>query len=164
MSSDILTQLQITYNQLMVQFFSTFSYLHQRHPLEAPQAIPGQTFTGTQLAPSTVGEEDTANSTYPLQPQDPTVFEEAQKELSEDLVLKSQQIQQLIARLPGIDHDEKQQAEDIRELVKKVEDLELERRSKRREMRKLVQRLDAVVGGMGRSINLPAVGGQSNGL
>ncbi|KAJ9660099.1 Mediator of RNA polymerase II transcription subunit 21 [Neophaeococcomyces mojaviensis] len=162
MSSDVLTQLQITYNQLMVQFFSTFSYLHQRHPLEAPLPIPGQPFTGTHLAPSTVGEEDTTNNVYPLQPQDRKVFEEAQRELAEDLVLKAQQIQQLLARLPGVDQDDEQQAEDIQKLISQVDDMEKERKAKRREMRQLVRKLETVIGGVSRSVDYNKVNGHTS--
>lgn len=163
MSSDVLTQLQITYNQLMIQFFSTFSYLHQRHPLEAPEAIQDQPFTGTHLAPAVVGDEDTTapGVLYPLQPQEPKVFEEAQRELSEDLILKAQQIQQLLARLPGIDQDEEQQAEEIRGLIGRVESMEKERREKRKEMRQLVKRLETVIGGMSRSIDYEQLNGHS---
>lgn len=153
MSTDVLTQLQIEYNQLLTQYFSTYSYLAQRHPLLAPQEIPDLKFTSQKIAPTGPGSEDTEKIPYPLQPQDQKTFDDAQQELAEDLVLKTQQIQSLIARLPGIDQDEQQQAEDIRKLAVQVEDVEKERRAKRKEMRQLVKRLDAVIGGMSRSID-----------
>lgn len=168
MPADVVSLLQTEVDQLMIQHFSTYSYLSQRHPLQPPQEIPGLRFTSQkiELAAPPKGlpsDEDTIKAPYPLQPQDPLAFQEAQNELAEDLVLKTQQIQQLIAKLPGIDQDESQQAEDIKKLVAEVEEMEEARRVKRREMHRLVKRLDAVIGGMSRSIDYSHVNAQSTG-
>ncbi|KAK5086958.1 Mediator of RNA polymerase II transcription subunit 21 [Lithohypha guttulata] len=150
MTADVLTQLQIEYNKLAVQFFSTFSYLNQRHPLVAPPEIPGLRFTSQQLAPSGPGPEDTDWPTrvlaeFVLRPTDENTFKEAQQELANDLIFKTKQIQQLIARLPGIDHDEQQQAEEVQQLAAQVQEIEKARQAKRKEMRQLVKKLDAVI-------------------
>ncbi|KAK5936532.1 Mediator of RNA polymerase II transcription subunit 21 [Knufia obscura] len=168
MPTDVVSLLQTEVDQLMIQHFSTYSYLSQRHPLQPPREIPGLRFTSQKIdlaAPpkGLPGEEDTTKAPYPLQPQDPRTFEEAQNELAEDLILKTQQIQQLIAKLPGIDQDESQQAEDIKTLIAEVDEMEKARRAKRREMHQLVKRLDAVVGGMSKSINYSPVNGHTNG-
>jgi len=168
MPTDVVSLLQAEVDQLMVQQFSTYSYLSQRHPLQPPREIPGLRFTTQQInhaAPphGEPGSEDTTKAPYPLQPQTSQSFKEAQDELAEDLILKAQQIQQLIAQLPGIDQDESQQAEDIKKLVVEVEEMEQTRRAKRREMHQLVKRLDAVLGGMSRSIDYPHVNGHSSG-
>lgn len=142
-------------NKYMTQQFSTFSYLAQRHPLVAPEEIPGLRFTSQKIAPGEPGPEDAEadKSAYPLQPQDAKAFEEAQHELAEDLILQTQRINRLVTLLPGVDQDEAQQAEDIRQLAAQVEALDQQRKLKRREMRQLAKRLDGVVGGMGRSID-----------
>ena len=161
MTTDILTQLQTEYQQLLTQFFSSFSYLNQRHDLVAPQEIPGLKFTSHNVAPAAAGKEDTELPTslrdyvqFPLQPEvDNKTFEEAQKELAEDLVFKTRQIQQLIARLPGIDQNEQHQTEEIQMLAGQVEDMERARRAKRKEMRKFVEKLDAVINGNNTSLD-----------
>lgn len=178
MSSDILTQLQTCYDQLLTQFFSTISYLSQRHPLIAPDPDPNDPYTNppaaptqtpnpdgsVQAAPGTVpGPEDTDRSLYPLRPAPPQVFAHAQRELAEDLVQKAQQIEFLISKLPGIGRGEEQQAEEIKLLVEKVREMEERRKAKRKEMRECVKRLDQVVLGMAESIEYSASHGQSNG-
>lgn len=113
MSSDVLTQLQTCYDQLLTQFFSTVSYLSLRHPLVAPEPIAGEPYTQppkdeslhdenlTISSGSTrhrytnmkVGEEDAAMG---LQPVPPATFDRAQQDLAEDLIRKGQQIECLI--------------------------------------------------------------------
>ena len=173
MSNDILTQLQTCYDQLLTQFFSTISYLSQRHPLVAPEPDPSDPFTNPPSAAAVTasqtpnpadpsqqntlaglaGPEDTDRAPYPLRPVAPATFENAQKELAEDLVLKGQQIELLISRLPGIGRGEEQQAEEIKVLVEKVREMEARRKEKRREMRQVVKRLEGVVIGMAESVD-----------
>lgn len=181
MSNDILTQLQTCYDQLLTQFFSTISYLSQRHPLVAPEPDPNDPFTnppsaaaiGSQtpgpadaaqsqsvVAGINPGPEDTDRAPYPLRPVAPQTFENAQRELAEDLVLKGQQIELLISRLPGIGRGEEQQAEEIKVLVEKVKEMEKRRKEKRKEMREYVKRLESVVMGMAESVDY----GHANGV
>jgi mediator of RNA polymerase II transcription subunit 21 len=173
MSSDILTQLQTCYDQLLTQFFSTISYLSQRHPLVAPDPDPNDPFTNPPSAAAAAsqtpnpadpsqtvstsgvnpGPEDTERAPYPLRPVSQQTFETAQQELAEDLVLKGQQIELLISRLPGIGRGEEQQAEEIKALTEKVREMEARQKEKRREMRRYVKRLDNVVMGMAESVD-----------
>jgi mediator of RNA polymerase II transcription subunit 21 len=181
MSSDILTQLQTCYDQLLTQFFSTISYLSQRHRLVAPIPDPSDPFTNppnqatTNASETPVpasadqaavgiipGPEDVDRAPYPLRPVSAEKFENAQKELAEDLVLKGQQIELLISRLPGIGRGEEQQAGEIQALVEKVREMELRRKEKRKEMRRYVKRLDEVVMGMAQSINYGDTNGMSD--
>ena len=157
MASDILTQLQTCYDQLLTQFFSTVSYLSQRHPLVAPQPIPGDPLTLPPRDENTTrpGNEDQAEP-YPLRPVSPDYFERSQRELAEDLVRKGQQIEYLIERLPGLGQGEEQQAEDIRQLAVQVKEMEVLRKQKRKEMSECVRQLDNVVMGMAKSINVPS--------
>lgn len=163
MSTDKLTQLQAEINQLLIQFFSTYSYNAQRHPLESPAEIPGLAFTALKQTEAGPEDTDPTKTAYPLQPVEQKVFDEAQEELAGDLVLKTQQIQRLISDLPGIDQDQSQQAEGIRKLVLEVEVMDRARRVKRNEMRQLVKRLDAVVEGMSSRIDYSATNGRRNG-
>ncbi|KIW25817.1 uncharacterized protein PV07_08960 [Cladophialophora immunda] len=187
MSSDILTQLQTCYDQLLTQFFATLSYLSQRHPLVAPDPDPTDPFTNppsglsvaarageregqtsqavsppgdaarpqaakSQTAIVHPGPEDTDRAPFPLRPVAPRTFANAQRELAEDLVLKGQQIEMLISRLPGIGKGAQQQAEDIRVLADKVQKMEQERKARRREMKEYADRLERVI--MAMSVNV----------
>ena len=162
MSTDILTQLQTCYNQLLVQFFSTVSYNVRRHPLIAPDPVTGDPYTNTTHDDSVskdrhryvsykLGPEDTDPS-VDLRPQDPDVFDQAQQELAEDLIMKAQQIEYLIKRLPGLGQGEEEQNADIQRLVGEVQDMEIQRKAKRKEMRKCLEQLDHVVMGMAQSV------------
>jgi hypothetical protein len=155
-SSDILTQLQICYDQLLTQYFSTVSYLSQRHGLVAPQSIPGDQYTLPMKDDITTkpGPEDTAGP-MPLLPVPDEEFESAKQLLAEDLVRKSLQIEDLIRKLPGLGKSEDQQKADIEQLVEQVKEMDTLRKQKRKEMKQCVRRLDEVVLGMSTSINVP---------
>ena len=160
MASDVLTQLQTLYDQLLTQFFSTVSYLSQRHPLVAPAPIHGDSYTNPPKDENTSkpGIED-QQEPFALRPVSPDRFAKSQNELAEDLVRKAQQIQYLIERLPGLGKDEQQQKEDIEQLVEQVKAMELLRKQKRKEMRDCVRQLDDVVLRMATSINIPTTNG-----
>ena len=171
MATDRLTQLQACYDQLLTQFFSTVSYLNQRHPLIYPEPVPGDPYTNvpredaqgasatgassrhryaTVLQP---GGEDTTGM-RPLLPVTPEKFEEAHRDLAEDLILKGQQIEHLIRSLPGLDKGQEQQAAEIEALVKRVHEMEKQKKQKRRDMRECVRRLDDVIMGMSTSVDV----------
>jgi len=161
--TDILTQLQTCYTQLLNQFFCTLSYLSQRHPTIAPNPTPGDPYTNHPVSPTTsqpspyalsAGPEDTdpSRTAYPLRSDSPTTFAQSESELAEDLVLKAQQIEDLIARLPGIGKTQTEQAEEIEELAARLREVEERRKEKRKEVREVVKRLDDVVLGMRTSI------------
>ena len=169
MSSDILTQLQTCYDQLLIQFFSTVSYHHRRHPLIAPEPTPGDEYSKPpkdavlldghsgrhRYVNYKLGAEDSDPQSMDLQPQPPNVFDQAQDTLAEDLIVKAQQIEDLIRRLPGIRSDEKSQYEEIERLAEQVRQMEVRRKEKRKEMRECLQQLDDVVMGMAKSIKVP---------
>lgn len=164
MSTDILTQLQTCYDQLCVQFFSTVSYNARRHPLVGPDPDPRDPFTKTprdaiiaggrhNYVQYKLGPEDAGADSIDLQPQSPEVFDQAQQDLAEDLVVKAQQIEYLIRRLPGLVQGEEEQNAEIRRLVEEVKEMEVQRKEKRKEMRQCLEQLDNVVMGMARSID-----------
>lgn len=154
-STDLPTQINTAIFQLGLQIFSSFSYNSQRHPLVAPDEIPGLKYTSHKAAQLRPDKEDTLpeRNPYPLQPAEKDEFEESQRELSEDLITKAKQIQELIARLPTIERGEEEEMEEIRNLSEQVRQMKREEKAQRREMRRLLKRLDAVVGGMSSSID-----------
>lgn len=154
-SIDIPTQINTAVFQLGLQIFSSFSYNSQRHPLIAPDEIPGLKFTSHKIAQVRPDKEDTLpeRNPYPLQPVEKDGFEEAQRELSEDLISKAKQIQDLIARLPTTERSEEEEMEEIKNLSDQVRQMERDKKMQRKEMRRLLRRLDAVVSGMSSSID-----------
>jgi len=156
----------------LIQFFSTISYHHRRHPLIAPDEIPGDAYSippkDAKLADGhsgrhkyvtyKLGPEDSDPDNMDLQPKSPNEFDQAQQDLAEDLVRKGQQIEYLIRRLPGIGTGEQEQNEEIQRLAEEVRNVERQRREKRKEMRECLKQLDNVVMGMSRSVNVPPDG------
>ena len=111
------------------------------------------------------GQEDTSPSftDRPLLPDPPGLFRDSQHELAEDLILKVGEIHDLIDQLPAdadeVGDGEHENAEErderrIRELSEQVRDVEKERTEKHREVRGLVRRLDRVVLGMRRGLDV----------
>jgi mediator of RNA polymerase II transcription subunit 21 len=79
-------------------------------------------------------------------PDSPRTFAARQRELARDLIIKEQQIEYLIARLPGIDSSEAEQEARIRELERELRGVEAERDTKARELRHLLRKLEGVMG------------------
>ena len=55
-----------------------------------------------------------------VEPYPPDVFKAGQRELAQDLILREQQIEYLISKLPGLDHSEQDQEQRILELEGKL--------------------------------------------
>lgn len=88
----------------------------------------------------------------PLRPDSPRTFAYRQRELARDLIIKEQQIEYLIGRLPGIGASEAEQEARIRELEGELRRVEMEKERKVRELRKLGRRLEGVLGAVERGI------------
>lgn len=88
----------------------------------------------------------------PPVPDSPQLFLYRQKELARDLIIKEQQIEYLIGRLPGIGSSEAEQEARIRELESELRQVELAREKKARELKKLGKRLELVLGTVERGI------------
>lgn len=88
----------------------------------------------------------------PLRPDSPHTFAYRQRELARDLIIKEQQIEYLIGRLPGIGASEAEQEARIRELQGELRRVEMEKERKVRELRKLGRRLEGVLGAVERGI------------
>lgn len=80
-------------------------------------------------------ENATQNSAQPTQSSEPVPpvqptkeeFNKDLKEMAEDLVVKSQQIEMLIANLPGVNSSEAEQVQRMKELERELGELENER-------------------------------------
>lgn len=78
-------------------------------------------------------------------PDPPDVFQAAQRELAQDLILKEQQIEYLISSLPGLGNSERDQEQAIRQLEEELKAAEEERKEALKEREEVLQRLDAVI-------------------
>jgi mediator of RNA polymerase II transcription subunit 21 len=85
-------------------------------------------------------------------PDPPALFAYRQKELARDLIIKEQQIEYLISRLPGIGSSEAEQEARIRELEGELRHVHVERERKAQELKKLGKKLEAVLGTVERGI------------
>jgi mediator of RNA polymerase II transcription subunit 21 len=86
-----------------------------------------------------------------VEPLPPDVFEAGQRELAQDLIIREQQIEYLISKLPGLDHSEEDQEERIVELEKELKAAEEKRKVAVKEKEVILAKLDKVI----RSIKRP---------
>lgn len=80
----------------------------------------------------------------------PEQFQADIKELAQDITLKEQQIEKLIAHLPGLNWSEKEQVERMRELERQLEDLEGVRVKAVKEKDMLMKMVEDKIAGVGR--------------
>ncbi|KAJ9636747.1 Mediator of RNA polymerase II transcription subunit 21 [Coniosporium tulheliwenetii] len=169
--ADRLTQLQDCLDQLAKQMYASLMYtLHHSAPSPFP-ASRTNTSTSSPLptaprtaSPPTIPPTRTQNSnkqprripqptptTQPVpapRPRPPAVFASTLRELARDLIVKEQQIEALIASLPGIGTSEKEQVERIAELERQLREVEEERKEAVREKREVLRRLDSAIVGV----------------
>ncbi|KAL1965518.1 hypothetical protein VTN77DRAFT_5601 [Rasamsonia byssochlamydoides] len=93
-----------------------------------------------------------AAADQPPRPDSPRTFAYRQRELARDLIIKEQQIEYLIGRLPGIGSSEAEQEARIRELEGELRQVEAERERKARELRLLGRKLEVVLGAVERGV------------
>jgi mediator of RNA polymerase II transcription subunit 21 len=141
---------------------ASLRYISNRAP---PAAIPGQPLLSTfseleasQATQTTQASQATQSGTHQDQPPaasiptGPATQEEFSKdirELSRDLVLKEQQIEVLIASLPGLNASEKEQVDRMKELERELEGLEGERKEAMKERETLLKNVDEIIGRVG---------------
>lgn len=102
-------------------------------------------------------ENATQNSGHPVQASEPAPaqpskdeFNKDLKEMAEDLVLKSQQIEMLIANLPGVNSSEAEQVQRMKELERELEHLEGERLQAVKDKELLLMKVEEKIMGVGR--------------
>jgi mediator of RNA polymerase II transcription subunit 21 len=141
--------------QLLFQMQSSLAYVRTSAP---PAAIAGQpllsTFAEAQAQAEAANHASHPNSDQPapeLPPPPPSQeqFQQDVHTMSRDLVLKEQQIEMLVASLPGLDTSEKEQVERMKELEKELEDLEEERLRAVKEKDGLVRMVEERIGSVG---------------
>ncbi|KAF4988801.1 mediator-rna polymerase ii transcription subunit 21 [Fusarium heterosporum] len=134
---DRLTQLQDAVDQLAQQFVACLHYVNKRHDLEP-------------LGPNDKIREvkDVPKEVDSLPPDE---FRAGMIELSQDLILKEQQIEVLISSLPGLDNSEMDQERYIKELEEDLKIAEAQRQEAIKEKDQILSELDSVI----RSIRRP---------
>ncbi|KAF4962341.1 hypothetical protein FSARC_9584 [Fusarium sarcochroum] len=134
---DRLTQLQDAVDQLAQQFVACLHYVNKRHDLE-------------MLGPNDKIREvkDIPKEVDSLPPDE---FRAGMVELSQDLILKEQQIEVLISSLPGLDNSEMDQERYIKELEEDLKIAEAQRQEAIKEKDQILSELDSVI----RSIRRP---------
>lgn len=118
---------------------------------------PGSTQTQTQQGSQSLQQEQQqqqrADEDYPFRPgavdPDP-LFETRLRELAQDLVLKEQQVEALLATLPGLGVSQAAQEQRIAELQAELVRVETETKEWEVEKRKLQERMDTRLGGVQR--------------
>jgi mediator of RNA polymerase II transcription subunit 21 len=122
-----------------------------------PSVPPGQQRldTFTELAARTAAEDNQASANPAILPQPPASvspeqFEADMKEIAQDITLKEQQIEKLIAHLPGLNWSEKEQVDRMKELELQLESLEGERVQVVKEKEMLLKMVEDKITGVGR--------------
>jgi len=154
---DILTQIQDELDMLLNQMSAALRQIRENAP---PSVPPGQQRLDTfaELEARTAAENTqqgvVANPSQPaIAPPpkpSPEQFHADLKELAQDITLKEQQIEKLIAHLPGLNWSEKEQVERMRELERQLEELEGERVKAVGEKDALMKMVEDRITGVGR--------------
>ena len=138
--------------QLLNQMNASLKYIKNRAP---PGIIPGQphlsSFAEIEAQAATQNPSQPA-AQADTQPPPPPTQEEYQndiRELSRDMILKEQQIEVLVASLPGLNTSENEQMERMKELERELEGLEGERIEAVREREDLLKRVEEKIGSVG---------------
>jgi mediator of RNA polymerase II transcription subunit 21 len=131
---------------------ASLTYIKTRAP---PGHIPGQPLLATfaemeaQNASQSTSQPTTQPSQQSTAPPTQEEFQKDIRELSRDLVLKEQQIEVLIASLPGLNSSEEEQMERMRELERELEALEGERVEAVKQREVLQKKVEEKIGGVG---------------
>ncbi|KAF2451059.1 hypothetical protein P171DRAFT_348324 [Karstenula rhodostoma CBS 690.94] len=143
---DILTQIQDELDMLLNQMQASFAYIRNRAP---PAPIPGQpTLTSMQEFEASNMAAANPSAPPPLPSQDEFLKDIA--ELSRDMVLKEQQLEVLVASLPGLDKSEAEQVARMKELERELEGLEGERRRALEEKEALLRKVEGKIAKAGK--------------
>lgn len=120
--------------QLLTQFYASLRYLSSHHdssPLD-PQSNNQPPYPASDTAPTQRVDS-------------PADFKAAQKELAQDLVTKTKQIEYLIRVLPGLESSEQQQEERIGRLEMELREAEAERNRAVKEKEAWMKELDMAI-------------------
>jgi mediator of RNA polymerase II transcription subunit 21 len=159
--TDKLTQIQDCLDQLLTQIYASITYIDTRHPYAIIEGQSDQNpfasadnntqqAADAQATQQQQAENAQMKNNNEVPPDPPALFEERMKELSRDLVLKEQQIEVLIASLPGLGNSQDQQEKRIRELEEQLREVEEERVVAEKERSKLVELVEGRILGVRR--------------
>ncbi|CAA9960510.1 hypothetical protein PTNB73_01576 [Pyrenophora teres f. teres] len=154
---DILTQIQDELDMLLNQMSAALRQIRENAP---PSVPPGQqrldTFaelearTAAENTQQGVAADPSQPTNAPPPKPSPEQFQADLKEMAQDITLKEQQIEKLIAHLPGLNWSEKEQVERMRELERQLEELEGERVKAVREKDTLMKMVEDRITGIGK--------------
>ncbi|KAF1912940.1 mediator of RNA polymerase II transcription subunit 21 [Ampelomyces quisqualis] len=158
--SDILTQIQDEMDFLLNMMQRQMAHIRVHAPPSVPPGqqrvdtfseIQAKTATENTHAP-TAGSQLTQAPAPPAQPEpiSPEQFRDDIKEFARDIVIKQQQMEALIAHLPGLNVSEHQQLERMKQLERELEDLEAERLDAVKEKELLLRRVEDKIMNVGR--------------
>ncbi|KAF2996898.1 RNA polymerase II mediator complex subunit [Curvularia kusanoi] len=155
--ADILTQMQDEVDMLLNIMQSQLLQIRTRAPPSVPE---GQQKLSSFAEKEAVDKSENATQTNSIQaaltsdaaPAQPTKeqFQGDLKEMAKDLVVKSQQIELLIASLPGVNSSEAEQVQRMKELERELEELEGERLQAVAQKEMLLQKVEEKIMGVGR--------------
>jgi mediator of RNA polymerase II transcription subunit 21 len=146
-------------NGLHTQLLNMMQRQVQHIVTHAPPSIPpGQPRFDTLDEIRTKGGPENTQSTQsqPTQPTQepekisPEQFNEDIKEFARDIVIKQQQVEALIANLPGLNVSEEQQIKRMKMLEKELEGLEAERLQAVKEKEMLLKKVEEKIIGVSR--------------
>jgi mediator of RNA polymerase II transcription subunit 21 len=128
-----------------------------------PSVPPGQqrvdTFAEIQAKTATENTQTSTNvsqltqaPTQPTQPEQisPEQFHQDIKEFAQDIVIKQQQMEALIANLPGLNMSKEQQVERMKQLERELEELEADRLAAVKEKEVLLRKVEDKIMNVGR--------------
>ncbi|KAF2127827.1 hypothetical protein P153DRAFT_377329 [Dothidotthia symphoricarpi CBS 119687] len=155
--ADILTQVQDEMDMLLFMMQSHFTYIKDKAPPSIPPGQPEVDSFNEREAKTAAENQATQTSTEPSQlTQAPPIlltqeeFQSTIKEFARDMVLKQQQIEYLIANLPGANTSEEEQIARMKQLEGQLEELETERLQAVKEKDMLRNKVEEKIMGVGR--------------
>ncbi|KAM0795764.1 mediator complex, subunit Med21 [Usnea florida] len=161
--ADRLTQLQDCYDQLATQFYASIRYLSLHHTssaLTSPPSSDSRRNNNSSNANANansnheqpVPQQELPESSYPPEqrPDTPTTFASAQRELAQDLLLKTKQIEYLISVLPGVENSLDNQGARVTELDGELREALEERKKAEEERERWLAKIDGIIGGIRR--------------
>src|SRR6186713_2075234 len=117
------------------------SALRQIRERAPPAAIPGQPLLSTFAEFESQNNPNAAEAPAAPAPVTKESFAKDLREVSRDIVIKEQQIEALIANLPGLSKTEEDQVRQMRELERQLKEIEGERLEAVRERERLIRRV-----------------------
>jgi mediator of RNA polymerase II transcription subunit 21 len=147
--ADRLTQIQDCLDQLLTQMYASVKYIDTRHSFTSIPDQPDQFNASDDPSSSSDPPQSTSNQEGELSGEpsgtDPTpdpLFEQRIQELAQDLVIKEQQIEALVATLPGVGSSQAMQEKRLAELQVQLLELDEEAKQWQGEKGVLVERLE----------------------